>query len=104
MVSGFFTSPWDHSRILSGDARLIRMALNDSGSLGFSKKLKRSFTRSLLCRVLYPVATPKEGAATTGEDRNRNLGANLGGNFTGHLLHRRRVILRWRARVLDELH
>src|SRR5262249_19534165 len=48
MVSGFFTSPWDHSRILSGDARLIRMALNESGSFGFSKKLKMSFTSSLL--------------------------------------------------------
>src|SRR5258706_6795851 len=46
MVSGFFTSPWDHSRILSGDARLIRMALNESGSFGFSKKLKMSFTVS----------------------------------------------------------
>src|SRR4051794_32158813 len=54
MVSGFFTSPWDHSRILSGEARLIQMALNDSGSLGFSKKLKRSFTESLLLRTPLP--------------------------------------------------
>ena len=37
MVSGFLTSPWDHSRIFSGLASEMRMALNDSGSLGFSK-------------------------------------------------------------------
>src|SRR5450432_51131 len=42
MVSGFFTSPCDHSRIFSGDASEIRIALNESGSLGFSKKLKMS--------------------------------------------------------------
>src|SRR5579863_2392548 len=42
MVSGFLTSPCDHSRILSGDASEIRIALKESGSLGFSKKLKMS--------------------------------------------------------------
>src|SRR5258708_1401909 len=42
MVSGFLTSPCDHSRIFSGDAKEIRIALNESGSLGFSKKLKIS--------------------------------------------------------------
>src|SRR5690349_17975022 len=47
MVSGFFTSPWDHSRIFSGDASEIRIALNDSGSRGFSKKLKMYFTKLL---------------------------------------------------------
>src|SRR6185503_15859075 len=46
MVSGFFTSPCDHSRILSGLASEIRIAENDSGSFGFSKKLKMSFTLS----------------------------------------------------------
>jgi hypothetical protein len=25
MVSGFVTSPWDHERIFSGEAKLIRM-------------------------------------------------------------------------------
>src|SRR6266850_1451362 len=44
MVSGFFTSPCDHWRIFSGDASEMRMALKESGSLGFSKKLKMSFT------------------------------------------------------------
>jgi hypothetical protein len=44
MVSGFFTSPCDHCRILSGLASEIRMAENESGSFGFSKKLKISFT------------------------------------------------------------
>src|SRR5271168_2621858 len=42
MVSGFFTSPCDHSRIFSGDASEMRIALKESGSLGFSKKLKMS--------------------------------------------------------------
>jgi len=43
IVSGFFTSPCDHSRIFSGDASEMRIAENDSGSFGFSKKLKMSF-------------------------------------------------------------
>ncbi len=42
MVSGFLTSPCDHSRIFSGLASEIRIAVNESGSLGFSKKLKMS--------------------------------------------------------------
>src|SRR5438552_4458594 len=46
MVSGFLTSPCDHWRIFSGDASEMRMALKESGSLGFSKKLKISFTVS----------------------------------------------------------
>src|SRR5215510_6277352 len=44
MVSGFLTSPCDHSRIFSGLASEMRMAENESGSLGFSKKLKMSRT------------------------------------------------------------
>jgi hypothetical protein len=39
IVSGFLTSPYDHSRILSGDAIAMRIALNASGSLGFSNRL-----------------------------------------------------------------
>ena len=40
MVSGFFTSPCDHCRILSGDASEIRMAENDSlGALELSERL-----------------------------------------------------------------
>ena len=46
MVSGFFTSPCDHWRILSGDASAMRIAWKESGSFGFSKKLKMSFTDS----------------------------------------------------------
>src|SRR5690606_42129836 len=45
MVSGFLTSPWDHSRILSGEAIEIRIALNASGSFGFSNRLYRSRKR-----------------------------------------------------------
>jgi hypothetical protein len=44
MVSGFFTSPCDHSRIFSGEASEILIAENESGSLGFSKNEKMSFT------------------------------------------------------------
>src|SRR4051812_18971066 len=51
MVSGFFTSPCDHSRIFSGLASEIRIAEKLSGSLGFSKKEKISrisaFSRSV---------------------------------------------------------
>src|SRR3954463_1421298 len=47
MVSGFFTSPCDHSRIFSGEANEIRIAEKDSGSFGFSKKLKMSLIVSL---------------------------------------------------------
>jgi hypothetical protein len=43
IVSGFFTSPCDHSMICSGLAREIRMAEKLNGSFGFSKKLKMSF-------------------------------------------------------------
>src|SRR5690606_25705307 len=45
MVSGFLTSPWDHSRILSGEAIEIRIALKASGSFGFSNRLYRSRKR-----------------------------------------------------------
>ena len=39
MVSGFLTSPKDHSLIFSGDAKEILTALKLDGSLGFVKKL-----------------------------------------------------------------
>src|SRR6478736_1964864 len=48
MVSGFLTSPCDHSRIFSGLASEMRMAEKDSGSFGFSKKEKMSRIRGLL--------------------------------------------------------
>src|SRR4029077_16347714 len=48
MVSGFLTSPCDHSRIFSGDASEMRIAEKDSGSFGFSKKLKMSFIAFLV--------------------------------------------------------
>src|SRR5450432_83323 len=48
MVSGFLTSPCDHSRIFSGLASEMRIAEKDSGSFGFSKKEKISRIRRLL--------------------------------------------------------
>jgi len=33
MVSGLVTSPYDHDRIVSGDANWIRMAVNSEGRL-----------------------------------------------------------------------
>src|ERR1700744_2295591 len=53
MGSGFLTSPCDHSRIFSGLASEIRIALNDSGSLGFSKKLKMSRIGAFLLPCFY---------------------------------------------------
>src|SRR5438874_2047614 len=64
MVSGFLTSPCDHSRIFSGLASEMRIALNESGSLGFSKKLKMSRMK-------------------TSDHRSRRLGG-LGGPLPPH--------------------
>src|SRR5690606_27270665 len=59
MVSGFFTSPCDHSRIFSAEAKEMRIAENERGSLGFSKKLKMSFMiYSLLRRHRVVVHSP----------------------------------------------
>src|SRR5271170_4117094 len=52
MVSGFLTSPCDHSRIFSGLAREMCIAEKDSGSFGFSKKEKISRIRGLLVSKL----------------------------------------------------
>src|SRR5262245_23858505 len=51
MVSGFLTSPCDHSRIFSGLASEIRIAENERGSFGRSKKEKisRMVFSSVLC-------------------------------------------------------
>src|SRR6185369_1182368 len=51
MVSGFLTSPCDHSRIFSGLASEMRMAEKDSGSFGFSKKEKMSRIVGLLVLI-----------------------------------------------------
>src|SRR5687768_14394484 len=67
MVSGFLTSPYDHSRIFSGEASEIRMPVKLRGSFGLSKKLSKSFivilkqweTRVFLERTdLYFYQTP----------------------------------------------
>src|SRR3972149_12140163 len=47
MVSGLCTSPWDHERIFSGEARLIRTASKSVGSEPLSPKL------GLMCSVAY---------------------------------------------------
>jgi hypothetical protein len=44
MVSGFFTSPFDQSRIFSGEANEILTDSNFTGFLALSKKLKSSST------------------------------------------------------------
>src|SRR5262249_37989476 len=74
---------WDHSRIFSGDASEIRIALNESGSFGFSKKLKMSFTSWV---SLY------------GLRRSR-----FSGYFACHFFDRRLVFAR-RRRIFDQLH
>src|SRR5262249_8391646 len=63
MVSGFFTSPCDHSRIFSGLASEMRIALNESGSFGFSKKLKMSFTVSPYFPLVSTAGDRLDGAA-----------------------------------------
>src|SRR5687767_3013314 len=40
MVSGFLTSPCDHSRIFAGEAIRMRIPSKSIGSLGFSKSSK----------------------------------------------------------------
>src|SRR5271169_5600960 len=55
MVSGFLTSPCDHERIISGDAIEMRIALNASGFLGFSKMPKRSSISILTPWPLSPL-------------------------------------------------
>src|ERR1700686_534505 len=61
MVSGFLTSPCDHSRIFSGDASEMRIALKESGSLGFSKKLKVSGIGFFLFVLLLRLTDEKLG-------------------------------------------
>jgi hypothetical protein len=48
MVSGFLTSPKDHSFIFSGEAKEILTALKLDGSFGFVKKLYNSSNAYLL--------------------------------------------------------
>src|SRR5215475_1082601 len=55
MVSGFLTSPCDHSRIFPGDAIRIRIPSKSSGSLGFSKS----------SRMLSKPVPPQRSAPTT---------------------------------------
>src|SRR5712692_1104853 len=47
MVSGFVTSPKDHDRIFSGDAREILIALKSLSVVGFAAKAIVSTTCSL---------------------------------------------------------
>ena len=48
MVSGFFTSPCDHSMIFCGEAREIFTLSNLTGPFGFEKKLNSSSTKITL--------------------------------------------------------
>src|SRR5690349_15797434 len=43
MVSGFFTSPYDHERIFSGDARPILIASNSSSCVTCLKRSSNAF-------------------------------------------------------------
>jgi hypothetical protein len=45
MVSGFFTSPWDQPRIFYGEANPMRMARKLVGSMGFSSKNPKNFSK-----------------------------------------------------------
>src|SRR5205085_12220712 len=86
MVSGFFTSPCDHWRIFSGDASEMRMALKESGSFGFSKKLKMSFTVSSFS-VLLSLSVQSESARDA--EHGRLCSSRPGLLRLRHLDHRR---------------
>src|SRR5215813_3826312 len=62
MVSGFFTSPCDHDRILSGDASEMRIALKLSGFFGFSNRLNRSS----IIEMVPPAAQAASGSPLLG--------------------------------------
>src|SRR5215510_14288210 len=52
MVSGFLTSPYDHERIFSGDARPVLIASNSSSCVTCLKRSSSAFMRySRLIRV-----------------------------------------------------
>src|SRR5438309_3731946 len=108
MVSGFLTSPCDHSRIFSGDASEIRIAEKDSGSFGFSKKLKMSFiaflvgyssrikkrkTELFLNRGAFSGRSRCRRRRRRGGGRDR-AGAGLRCNFAGHQLQRGLLLAR----------
>src|SRR5262249_17716751 len=113
MVSGFFTSPWDHSRIFSGDASEIRIALNESGSFGFSKKLKMSFT--WVSPQNFSQEDGKTGSPEKGFSPSDLLAfpsscsfplrwrPGLCCNLACHLLQGR-LVLAWCRWILDQLH
>src|SRR3954467_7913150 len=104
MVSGFFTSPCDHSRIFSGEAREIRIAENDSGSLGFSKKLKMSFIVMIGHSRKRTRATTSLRGHRGGRRRRggRRWGARLGRHLARHQLDGRLLLARG-VRILDQL-
>src|SRR4030095_9974727 len=53
MVSGFFTSPYDHERIFSGDARPVLIASNSSSCVTCLKRSSSAFMRySRMIRVV----------------------------------------------------
>lgn len=60
MVSGFFTSPCDHSLILSGEASEIFTLLKLTGPFGFAKKLNSSSTKSPILFQINPLKRPKQ--------------------------------------------
>src|SRR3954471_19186624 len=109
MVSGFFTSPCDHSRIFSGDASEIRIAENDSGSFGFSKKLKMSFTFSPFSSLSGTVQNQKLLLAAELARGRRRRARSRGGraglcrDLSRHQLQRR-LLLAGGIRILDQLH
>jgi hypothetical protein len=59
MVSGFLTSPWDHSLIFSGEASEILTLLKLMGPFGLAKKLNSSSTKSPILFQINPLKRPK---------------------------------------------
>ena len=87
MVSGFLTSPCDQERIFFGDARRIRIALKEVGSLGFSYKLNMLSKGGLLQQVSgFALVRQLGGGVSTVCDRLARDGEAVTQTFlpTGH--------------------
>src|SRR3954468_7613435 len=78
MVSGFFTSPYDHERIFSGDASPMRMASNSSSWVTCLNRSSNAFI-TWISLVTLEVDVDREGANLLHEhvERLRHAGLDL---------------------------
>src|SRR3954462_12698757 len=84
MVSGFFTSPYDHERIFSGEASPMRMASNSSSCVTCLNRSSSAFIQSSPvsgkgCSVAFQVDVDRERSDLLHEhvERLRHAGLDL---------------------------